>query len=66
MIRVSRRFRIWLLIGASSLAAQILTRNLAAGAWIVTRETMAQAVVTSVVQIAALELVRRFLWRRAW
>jgi hypothetical protein len=63
---VSRRLRIWLLVGASSLAAQLLTRNLASGAWIVTRETVAQGLVTPVVQIAALELVRRFLWRRAW
>lgn len=66
MARVSRRLRIWLLVVASSLVAQILTRNLAADAWIVTRETLAQALVTPVVQIAALELVRRFLWRRAW
>lgn len=63
---MSRRLRIWLLVGASSLAAQVLTRNLASGAWIVTRETVAQALVTMVVQITALELVRRFLWRRAW
>ena len=63
---MSKLLRIWLLVGASSLAAQILTRNLAADAWIVTRETLAQALVAPVVQIAALELIRRFLWRRAW
>lgn len=61
-----KRFWIWGLVAVSSLVTQALARNLAIGVWMVTLETVVQALVTSVVQIAALEIVRRVIWRRAW
>lgn len=63
---MSKRLWIWGLVAVSSFVAQALARNLAVGAWIVTSEIVAQALVTAVLQIAALEIVRRVFWTRAW
>lgn len=60
------RWRVWMLVAVAAAVSQVLVRNLATGVWIINRETVAHAVATGVVQIVALEIVRRFVWRRAW